>query len=239
MAQEMQKPTQTNAQPTHTTLRISEIRDDLVIMQDGTLRAVLAISSTNFDLKSEEEQNGIVYGYQRFLNSVEFPIQVLMQSRRLDIADYVERLKIATQRQTNELLKMQAQYYVEFIAQLVADANVMSKSFYIIVPLSQSVLPQSGGFLSKIFGGGAAKQANQKLENIHRYAEQLQQRVDTVVSNISGLGLKVARLDTGALIELYYNSYNFESAPALDSNSLGDIKILNSPNVGASAAPKK
>ncbi len=239
MAQEMQKPTQTNAQPTHTTLRISEIRDDLVIMQDGTLRAVLAISSTNFDLKSEEEQNGIVYGYQRFLNSIEFPVQILMQSRRLDIADYVERLKITTQRQTNELLKMQAQYYVEFIAQLVADANIMSKSFYIIVPLSQSVLPQSGGFLSKIFGGSSAKQANQKLENIHRYAEQLQQRVDTVVSNISGLGLKVARLDTGALIELYYNSYNFESAPTIDSASLGDIKILNTPSVGAPAAPKK
>jgi hypothetical protein len=158
----------------------------------------------------------------------------------IERTDYTpERLKISTQRQTNELLKMQAQYYVEFITQLVTDANVMSKSFYIIIPLSQNVLPQEGGFLSKIFGGSAAKQANQKLENIHKYAEQLQQRVDTVVSNISGLGLKVVRLDTGALIELYYNSYNFESAPALDSNSLGDIKILNTPSVGVPAAVQK
>lgn len=226
MALEMQKPNQAKGTSTQAALRIAEIRDDIVIMQDGTLRAVLAISSTNFDLKSEEEQNGIIYGYQRFLNSLDFPVQIVMQSRRLDIADYVSRLKVATQRLTNELLKMQASYYTEFIAQLVADANVMSKSFYIVIPLSQSVTPAAGGFFSKLFGGGAAKQANQKLENLRHYSEQLQQRVDSVASNLGGLGLKIARLDTGALIELYYNSYNFEAAPVLDSSSLGDIKVI-------------
>jgi hypothetical protein len=226
MPLEMQKPSQAKAVSTQTVLRVVEIRDDTVVMQDGTLRAILAVSSTNFDLKNEDEQNGIIYGYQRFLNSLEFPIQILMQSRRLDIADYVERLKTATSRQTNELLKMQSAYYMDFIQQLVQDANVMSKNFYIVVPLSQSITPVAGGFLSKIFGGGAAKQAGARLENFHRYSELLRQRVDSIVSNLSGIGLKIVRLDTGALIELYYNSYNFESAPTLDSNSLGDIKII-------------
>jgi hypothetical protein len=228
MALEMQKPSQNKGVATRAALRISEIRDDIVIMQDGTLRAVLAVSSTNFDLKSEEEQNGIVYGYQRFLNSLDFPVQILMQSRRLDIADYVGKLKVATSHLTNELLKMQATYYTEYVTQLVAEANVMSKSFYVIVPLSQSVNPAAGGFLSRLFGGGASKQANEKLENIRHYSEQIQQRVDSIVSNLSGLGLRIVRLDTGALIELYYNSYNFESAPTLDSSTLGDIKIINS-----------
>ncbi len=223
----MQKKNQTKGNPTHTALRISEVRDDIVIMQDGTLRAVVAVSSTNFDLKSEEEQNGIVYGYQRFLNSLDFPVQILMQSRRLDIADYVGKLKVATSRLTNELLRMQANYYVEYINQLVTEANVMSKSFYIIIPLSENVNPASGGIMGKLFGGGVAKKANQKIENIKHYSELLAQRVDSITSNLSGLGLKVARLDTGALVELYYNSYNFESAPALDSSTLGDIKIIN------------
>lgn len=227
MPLEMQKTNQNKAASTHSVLRIAEIRDDLVIMQDGTLRAILAVSSTNFDLKSEDEQTGIVYGYQRFLNSLDFPVQVLMQSRRLDIAEYVGKLKVTTSRLTNELLKMQASYYIEFVSQLVADANVMSKNFYIIVPLSHSVQPAAGGFFSKLFGGGAAKQTTQKLENIKHFSEQLQQRVDSVVSNLSGLGLRVVRLDTGALIELFYNSYNFESAPSLDSGSLSDIKIFD------------
>lgn len=228
MALEMQKSNKNKGAAAHTALRITEIRDDIVIMQDGTLRAVLAVSSTNFDLKSEEEQNGIVYGYQRFLNSLDFPVQVLMQSRRLDIADYVGKLKVATSRLTNELLKMQASYYVDYITQLVQEANVMSKNFYIVIPLSQSVTPAAGGFFSKLFGSSAAKQASAKLENLKHYSEQLQQRIDSVSSNLSGLGLRIVRLDTGALIELYYNSYNFESAPTLDSSSLGDIKIINS-----------
>jgi hypothetical protein len=226
MALEMQNEKAAKGVASQHVLRINEIRDNMVIMQDGTLRAVLAVSSTNFDLKNEEEQNGIVYGYQRFLNSLDFPVQILMQSRRLDINDYVTRLKESTSRLTNELLKTQADYYTQFIQELVAGANVMSKNFYVIVPLSISVMPQSTGFFGGLFGGGVAKQTAAKLESLKHFAEQLDQRVDSIVSNLSGMGLKTIRLDTGALIELYYNSHNFESAPALNSDSLGDIKVM-------------
>lgn len=228
MAMEMQQEKAKMGVATIQVLKISEIRDDTVIMQDGTLRAVLAVSSTNFDLKNEDEQNSIVYGYQRFLNSLDFPIQILMQSRRLDINDYVTKLREQTSRLTNELLKTQADYYVEFIQELVSGANVMSKNFYVVVPLSLSVNPTSGGFFSSLFGGGVAKQTAEKIKNLKHYAEQLEQRVDSVISNLSGMGLKVVRLDTGALIELYYNSHNFEAAPALSSGSLGDIKVIKS-----------
>ncbi len=213
--------------PTGQVLRIAEIRDDVVIMQDGTLRAVLAVSSTNFDLKNEDEQNGIIFGYQRFLNSLDFPIQVLMQSRKLNITDYISKLQAQTQRLDNELLRMQSTYYIDFISELVNDANIMSKNFYIVVPLSQNVQPEAPGFFARIFGGSAAAQASKKIENMKKYREQLQQRVDSIISNLSGMGLRVVRLDTGALIELYYNSYNFEAAPTLNSESLGDIKVVD------------
>src|SRR5688572_18245486 len=93
--------------PTQSFLKLSEIRDDCIIMNDGTLRAILTVSSTNFDLKSEEEQNALIYSYQRFLNSLEFHIQILLQSRKMDIGDYTGKLKVMMERQTNELLRMQ------------------------------------------------------------------------------------------------------------------------------------
>ena len=119
--------------PTQSFLKLSEIRDDCIIMQDGTLRAVLTVSSTNFDLKSEEEQNALIYAYQRFLNSLEFHIQIILQSRKMDIGDYTGKLKGMMDRQTNELLRMQTGEYIEFINRLVESANVMVSSVRFLV----------------------------------------------------------------------------------------------------------
>ena len=127
--------------PTQQFLKLAEIRDDLIVMNDGTLRAVLAVSSTNFDLKSEEEQNALIYSYQRFVNSLEFHIQILVQSRKMDIAEYMSKLKVMAEKQTNELLRMQTQEYIEFIDRLVESANVMNKNFYVIVPYDSSIIP--------------------------------------------------------------------------------------------------
>ena len=135
--------------PTQSFLKVSEIRDSTIIMQDGTLRAVLVVSSTNFDLKSEEEQNALIYGYQRFLNSLEHHVQILLQSRKMDIAEYTGKLKGMMERQTNELLRMQTSEYIEFINRLVESANVMNKSFYVIVPYEMSIKPTGGGIISK------------------------------------------------------------------------------------------
>ena len=120
-----------NAKPTQAFLRMAEIKNDTLIMEDGTLRAILAVSSTNFDLKSQDEQNALIYNYQRFLNSLEFPIQILMQSRKMEISGYIEKLKRLTEKQTNELLRVQTAEYTEFISRLIENASIMNKNFYV------------------------------------------------------------------------------------------------------------
>ena len=211
--------------PTQQFLKLAEIRDDLIIMQDGTLRAVLAVSSTNFDLKSEEEQNALIYGYQRFLNSLEFHIQILLQSRKMDIADYTEKLKVLMAKQTNELLRMQTQEYIEFIDRLVESANVMNKNFYVIVPYDIGINPGATSIFSKIFGTGKAKQIADREANLATGRKQLDERANTVASNLSSSGMRVVRLGTNQLIELVYNSYNFAAGPAIDASQLPNITI--------------
>ncbi len=212
--------------PTQSFLKLSEIHDDTIVMQDGTLRAVLTVSSTNFDLKSQEEQNALIFAYQRFLNSLEFHIQILLQSRKMDIADYTEKLKGMMDRQTNELLRMQTGEYIEFINRLVESANVMNKNFYVIVPLEMSVLSTGGGgFFSKIFGTGKAQQIETKNKAFSDYRKQLDERANTVSANLSSAGLRVVRLNTDQLIELVYNSYNFGAGPTIDASQLTKVTI--------------
>lgn len=223
MAKKQNKPHIGN--PTQNFLKLQEIREDTIIMQDGTLRAVLAVSSTNFDLKSEDEQNALIFGYQRFLNSLEFRIQILMQSRKMNIADYTDKLHQMMDRQTNELLRMQTAEYIDFINRLVDSANVMNKNFYVIVPLEMSINPSSGGFFSSLFGNNKVKQIASREESFKMYRKQLSERIDSVSSNLSGMGLRVVRLNTDQLIELIYNSYNFGTAPTIDASQLPNVTI--------------
>ncbi|MDQ3018945.1 MAG: hypothetical protein M3Q64_03680 [bacterium] len=212
--------------PTQNFLKLSEIRDDTIIMNDGTLRAVLTVSSTNFDLKSQEEQNALIYSYQRFLNSLEFHVQILLQSRKMDIAEYTERLKGIMERQTNELLRMQTGEYIEFINRLVESANVMNKNFYVIIPYEMSISPASGtSMFSKIFGSGKTKQISSREQSFSQYKKQMDERVGSVSSNLSSAGLRVVRLNTEQLIELVYNSYNFGAGPAIDAGQLPNVTI--------------
>ncbi len=211
--------------PTQQFLRLAEIRDDVIIMDDGTLRVVLTVSSTNFDLKSEEEQNALVYSYQRFLNSLEFHVQILMQSRKMDIADYTEKLKVMMEKQTNELLRMQTQEYIEFIDRLVESANVMSKNFYVIVPYETSINPAATSIFSRIFGTGKTKAVTDREANLTTYKKQLDERANTVAAALSSSGLRVVKLNTDQLIELVYNSYNFASGPSIDAEQLNKVTI--------------
>jgi hypothetical protein len=211
--------------PTQNFLKLSEIRDSTIIMQDGTLRAILAVSSTNFDLKSEEEQNALIYGYQRFLNSLEYHVQILLQSRKMDIGEYTGKLKGMMERQTNELLRMQTGEYIEFINRLVESANVMNKNFYVIVPYEMSVKPAGGGIFSKIFGTGKTQQISSREKSYLEYRKQLDERASTIASNLGSSGLRVVRLNTDQLIELVYNSYNFGAGPAIDASQLPNVTI--------------
>ena len=206
-------------------LRISEIKNDIVVLDDGTMRAILAVSSTNFDLKSQEEQDGIIYNFQRFLNSLDFPIQILMQSRKMEIGGYLEKLEKLAEKQTNELLRVQTAEYTEFISRLIENASIMNKNFYVIVPLGDSIFPQAPGFLTKLLGGGKSKEISQKIENFEKAKEKLDIRATSLLANLSGIGVKAQRLNTGEIIQLYYNSYNFDAGPIIDPEQLKDIQI--------------
>src|SRR3989338_8130642 len=151
MKLEMQQKNKAPVKSTQSFLMLSEIKNDTVILEDGTLRAIIGVSSTNFDLKSQDEQNAIIYNFQRFLNSLEFPVQILMQSRKMEIGSYIEKLKRLAEKQTNELLRVQTVEYTEFISRLIENASIMNKNFYVIVPLGETILPQASGFFARMF----------------------------------------------------------------------------------------
>lgn len=222
---DMQKKKKPVGKSTQSFLRIAEIKNDTVVVDDGTLRAILAVASTNFDLKSQEEQEAIIFNYQRFLNSLDFSVQILMQSRKMEVGSYIDKLKKMAEKQTNELLRVQTVEYVEFVSRLIENASIMNKNFYVVVPLGKSIVPSPAGFFSRLLGGGKSKETAERIQNFERAKEELDTRVLSVSSNLSQVGLRVVRLKTEEIIQLYYNSYNFESGPVIDSKALADIKL--------------
>ena len=187
---------------------VEEIRDGVIVLKNGALRSVLLVSSVNFDLKSTEEQDAIVGQYQSFLNSLDFPTQIVISSRKLNIKPYLEFLKNKESQQRNELLRLQISEYMNFIKNLTEVSNIMSKFFYIVVPFSP-VETKEGGLFKKISSVFNPKQAiTQKREAFETYENQLWQRVDHIIAGLSGIGVKVTPLSTGEIVELLYNSYN-------------------------------
>ncbi|HOF42483.1 MAG TPA: hypothetical protein PLF86_01385 [Candidatus Moranbacteria bacterium] len=195
---------------------VEEIRDGVIVLKNGSLRAVLLVSSINFDLKATEEQDAIINQYQNFLNSLDFPIQIVVSSRKLNITPYLDFLKKKEGELTNELLSLQLSEYRNFIKNLTDVSNIMSKFFYVVVPF-YPIESSKGGFFDKFLGGkGSQSQVLRKRELFETYKNQLWQRVDHISAGLSGTGLKITMLKTEELIELLYNSYN----PTTNSSSI-------------------
>ncbi len=207
-------------QSTQQYLDVEEIRDGVMVLRDGGMRALVMVSSMNFALKSTEEQEAIIYSYQSFLNSLEFPIQIVVQSRQLDIDAYLDKLRKMESEQTSELLRIQTAEYVEYVTQLVELSHIMSKSFYIVVSYS----PAEGkkeSWLDKVFN--PTKAVVHKETDFKRYRDLLMQRVDHIATGLQGVGLRIALLETQELIELLYNTYNpatFQQETLSDVNKL-------------------
>ncbi|PJC41073.1 MAG: hypothetical protein CO042_00390, partial [Parcubacteria group bacterium CG_4_9_14_0_2_um_filter_41_8] len=193
-------------------LDIAEIKDDVVILRDGSIRKVLIASSINFALKSEDEQNAIISGYISFLNSLSFSVQIVIQSRQLNIDGYLEQLKQKEQEQTNELLHVQVQEYRAFISQLIELGDIMGKRFYIVIPYKPGKDARKGfvSQLGAVFSPAKVITLSEKI--FSQYIEKLDTRVNTVIGSLSGIGVTAVPLDTRNLIELYYSSYNPELA---------------------------
>lgn len=189
-------------------LEIDQIREGVIILKNKALRAVMMVSSLNFALKSEEEQSGIIYQFQSFLNSLDFSLQIVVQSRKLNITGYLDKVKELEAKQTNELLKAQTGEYYNFINELVATGTIMSKSFYVVVPFTlletQGVSPLR---LLKI-----AKPADLTEEDFQRCKQQLWQRMEFVALGLRRAGLQAIPLTTPELIELFWSLHHPQQA---------------------------
>ncbi len=214
-----------SGQPTQRFLDIAEIREDCVVMKDGTLRAVLMVSSINFALKSEDEQQAIIQGYMQFLNGLEHPLQVVIQSRKMNVDGYLATLKTQEETIHNELLKTQIRDYTSFIQELVELGQIMQKRFFVVVPYDPSEGSEKGkGFLTKLSSAfSPAKIIKLNEKNFQDRRGTLMRQVSTIASGLGSMGLQVALLDTQGLIELYYSSYNPD---VYDTEKLVDVGKL-------------
>lgn len=185
-------------------MEIKEIRDDVVVLKNGGLRAVLMTTSLNFDLRSVEEQDALIYQYQNFLNSLDFSIQIMIASRKFNIEPYVETLRQKQRKQENPLLKMQTLEYMDFVKQLTKTTNIMTESFYAVIPYSPSVVKKKG-FLDKLLKKQAQSAKEQKFQELKN---NLWQRVEFVSVGLQSVGVKAVPLKTEELVELFYKLYN-------------------------------
>ncbi len=193
---------------TQKNVAIAEIKNDTIIMKDGTLRSVLMVSSINFALKNDDEQQAVISSYVSFLNGLEAPLQIVIQSRQLNIKPYLEKLIVKEREQPNELLRMQIADYRSFVAELVSLGKIMSKNFYAVVPYDP-LTNKKRSFWSRLSDViNPAITVRLKDERFLKRKHDLDMRVRQIEAGLTSMGLEVVRLDTQSLIELFYSTYN-------------------------------
>lgn len=211
---------------TQSYVNVEVIRDGVVVLKNGALRSVILVSSLNFDLKSSQEQDAIIAQYQSFLNSLDFPVQIVVSSKRFNITPYIESIKSQMSVEQSNLLRFQSNEYQDFIVNLSEVANIMSKTFYIVVPFAPSEDAANGivGSLKGMFKQKASAVLRDDL--FQTYRSQLMQRVDHVMASIDGTGVHTAPLNTEELIELLYNSYNPTLFTALSLKNTEALELV-------------
>lgn len=199
-------PTTAAGQPTQDFVPISEVRDGIVVMKDGSLRAILLASSINFALKSEDEQTAFIVQFQNFLNSLDFTTQIFVQSRMLDIRPYIATLEAAYKEQLNDLMRIQIREYIEFIKSFTEAASIMTKNFFVIVPYT------SGGLTVKsatpVFPWSKKQSSTEPDRTFEEQVSQLEQRIGIVQQGLIRTGVRTVRLGTEEAIELFYKMFN-------------------------------
>jgi type IV secretory pathway VirB4 component len=202
---------------------VSEVRDGVVMLKDGTLRAVLLASSINFALKSEDEQTAFIVQFQNFLNSLDFSCQIFVQSRMLDIRPYIATLEVAYKKQLDDLMRVQIREYIEFVKSFTEAANIMTKNFFVVVPYSPSTLTAKGarGLLASF--GTAKPSDTESNKSFEEQLTQLEQRVSIVQQGLIRTGVRTVQLGTEEAVELLYKMFN----PGEDSKPI-PLSELNS-----------
>ncbi len=228
--QPMAKPKVNNPNSTQNTLQIAEIRDGIVIMSDGSFRAVLMVKSINFDLMSQGEQESVEYAYQSFLNSLYFPLQIFIRSQKVDLRSYIDKLDKIRTEHDNMLLALLMDDYIGYIDALSQQTNIMDKKFYIVVPYfphvdAQKALTQSKDFFSGVAGLFSSKEPHVVINEaeLEKAKAELRNRIQSVLSGLMQCGVQGLPLDTQELIELYYDTYNPDTAVRQPLKNFNDI----------------
>lgn len=232
----------TNPNSTQNSLQIAAIRDGIVIMRDGSFRAVVMAKSINFDLMSPAEQEAVEYAYQGFLNSLYFDIQIFMRSRKIDMTPYLEKLNKKRHEVDNMLLGMLMEDYMYFIDDLVQQTNIMSKQFYIVIPYFSELkagqaVKSSAGLLGGLLGGGNKNKVSIDETLLEKAKTELKNRVQSIMNGLLQMGVQSMPLDTQELIELYYNAYNPDTATRQTLNNMNDLNVPITTK-GTGQAPK-
>ncbi len=184
---------------------LQEVKEGIAILKDGSLRSIIMASSLNFSLKSDDERTAILLQFQDFVNSLDFSIQIFIQSRRLDIRPYIATLEEQEKVQMQDLMKIQTREYIEFIKNFTDNSNIMTKTFFVVVPYAPSLL-QKGSGLGLLTGGSTSKKIDQQSFEEHRM--QLEQRLAVVEQGLVRTGVRVVKLGTEEIIELFYKIFN-------------------------------
>lgn len=220
------------ANSTQQAISIAGIKDGVAVLKDGSYRLILQVAATNFALKSEQEQNSIVFQYQSFLNSLHFPIQIVISSRRLDLTPYIAKIEKMSEAQTSEVLKMQTTDYVDFLKKLIEIANIMKKTFYVVIPYEPISIAKMG-LLDNIFGKKSAFDHLKISDADYKaHTDQLKERAATIANGLGNMGLHCFQLSTEDLIELFYLMYNPDEA---SKERLKDATMLASPVIMSEA----
>jgi hypothetical protein len=185
---------------------IDDVRDGIVILKEGGMRGVLMASSINFSLKSNDERQAILMQFQDFLNSLDFSIQILVQSRRLDIRPYVALLEGRHKEQTNDLMKIQIEQYIQFVKSFTESTNIMTKNFFIVIPYDGAIISSNKGVFSAF--GSQNKSKESQEEDFEEKKNQLEQRMAVVEQGLVRCGVRVAKLGTDEVVELFYKIFN-------------------------------
>ena len=225
-----QPPIRSNQNSTQNTLQIAEIRDGIVIMNDGSFRSVIMVKSINFDLMSPQERDAVEFSYQGFLNSLYFPVQIFIRSEKVDIQPYLERLDKIRSEHDNMLLAMLMEDYIGYIDALAQQTNIMDKRFYIVIPYFPEVNLKKAVESSKNFLSGLKNILGEKEQHVTineaaltKAKDELRNRVQSVLSGLMQCSIQGLPLDTQELIELYYDTYNPDTATRQQLKNFNDL----------------
>lgn len=229
-----------NPNSTQNTLLISEIRDGIVIMSDGSFRSVVMCKSINFDLMSGQEKENVEFAFQGFLNALYFPVQIFIRSQKVDLRPYIQKLDNIRSQHQNMLLAMLMEDYVTYISELSYQANIMDKTFYVVIPFFPTgvdvgaIKNASKNFFSNILGN-KSQHVTINEADLEKAKSELRNRVQAIVNSLAQAGVQSLPLDTQELIELYYDVYNPDTATRQPLKNFNDLETPVVTKAGAIA----